>query len=352
MFERYTEAARRILFRGRYEAARRGNPFIETEHLLLGLLHQDRELALRLLGSEDAIAGVEVQISSPEPAAAASTAVDLPLSDECKRVLAYGAEEAERMRHRHIGTEHLLLGLLREEGSLAAQALREAGLELSLVREQIGGPSQGTPETAYDELHRLIAGLPPEQLEAAARALRSLKSGAAISASARFVSPAVGESGPAGALAGTLPGCGLFAQYTEQARRTIFFARYEASQFGTKAIESEHLLLGLMREHPRLAERLHRRDASAAEIRKEIEKRKPPGPKTPTSVDLPLSKECKRALAFAADEAHRMKHQQIGNEHVLVGLLREEKCLAAELLRARGVDLEEARKDLAQGGSA
>jgi ATP-dependent Clp protease ATP-binding subunit ClpC len=47
-----------------------------------------------------------------------------------------------------------------------------------------------------------------------------------------------------------------------------------------------------------------------------------------------------------------MKHQQIGNEHLLVGLLREEKCLAAELLRARGVDLEEARKDLAQGGSA
>src|SRR5580765_2329718 len=149
MFERYTETARRILFRGRYEAARRGNPFVETEHLLLGLLHEDHALALRLLRSEHAIAALEAQVRSPEPAAAAGTAVDLPLSDECKRVLAYGAEEAERMRHRHIGTEHLLLGLLREEGSRAAQALREAGLELSLVREQIGGQPQSMPATAY-----------------------------------------------------------------------------------------------------------------------------------------------------------------------------------------------------------
>jgi ATP-dependent Clp protease ATP-binding subunit ClpA len=257
-------------------------------------------------------------------------------------VLAYGAEEAERMGHRHIGTEHLLLGFLREEGSRAAQALREAGLELSLVREQIAGQPQ--PETAYDELHRLLAGLPPEQLEAAAQALRSLKAGA----SASLMSSSAGESRRASAI----PGYGLFERYTEQARRAIFFARYEASQFGTKAIESEHLLLGLLREYPRLAERLHSRDASASEIRQEIEKRKPPGPKTPTSVDLPLSMECKLAMTFAAEEAREMKHQQIGNEHLLVGLLREEKCLAAELLRARGIDLEEARKDLRQGGSA
>src|SRR5882724_1293850 len=188
MFERYTEAARRVVFRGRYEAAKCGSPFIETGHLLLGFLHHDHDLALRLFGSQQAVAALEAQIRSPETAAPISTSVDLPLSHECKRVLAYGAEEAERMGHRHIGTEHLLLGLLREPESRAAQALRQVGLELSLVREQISGQPQGMPETAYDELHRLIAGLPPEQLEAAARALRSLKTGASSAASARFVS--------------------------------------------------------------------------------------------------------------------------------------------------------------------
>jgi ATP-dependent Clp protease ATP-binding subunit ClpA len=357
MFERYTEAARRLVFIARHEAAKCGGPFIETEHLLLGLLHQDRDLALRLLGSEQEIDAVEGQIRCPEKPS--STSVDLPLSHESKRVLAYGAEEAERMKHRHIGTEHLLLGLLREEGCRAAQALREAGLELASVREQIAGQPQ--PETAYDELHRLVAGLPPEQLEAAARALRALKTGAPIGASARFVSSSAGQPGLE-----LLTGYGSFEGYTEQARRAIFFARYEASQFGTQTIESEHLVLGILHEHWRLAERLHRRKASAnrtleskastmaapSEIRKEIEQRKPPGPKTPTSVDLPLSIECQRAMTFAAEEARLMKHRHIGNEHLVVGLLREKKCLAAELLRAHGVDLEEARKDLRQGGSA
>jgi ATP-dependent Clp protease ATP-binding subunit ClpA len=346
MFERYTEAARRVIFFGRYEAAKCGSPYIETEHLLLGLLHQDHKLALRLLQSEQAIAALKEQVRSPETAAPISTSVDLPLSHESKRVLAYGAEEAERMGHRHIDTEHLLLGFLREEGSRAALALRGAGLELALIREQMAKQPQDTPQTTTEELHRLIDELPPEQRDAAAQALRSLKTGAPIGASARLVSSYVGESGTAGGAHG------FFAVYTEQARMTIFFARYEASQFGTKTIESEHLLLGLLREYPRLADRLHRGNASASEIRKEIEQRKPPGPKTPTSVDLPLSMECKRALMFAADQARQMKHPQIGNEHLLVGLLREEKCLAAELLRARGIDLEGARKDLAQGESA
>jgi len=345
------------VFFSRYEAARSGSPFIETEHLLLGVLREDRNLALRLLKSEQAIAAVKAQIGSLEAASRASTSVDLPLSHVSKRVLAYGAEEADRMRHRHIGTEHLLLGLLREEGSRAAQALREAELELSPVREQIAGEPQ--PETSYGELHRLIDGLAPEQLEAAAQALLALKTGTPIAASARL------ESSAGQPDLELLTGYGLFERYTEQARRAIFFARYEASQFGAEAIESEHLLLGILHENGRMAERLHRRKASASslleskastmtalsEIRKEIEKRKPPGPKTPASADLPLSTECSHAMTFAAEEARLMKHAHIGNEHLLVGLLREKKCLAAELLRAHRIHLEEARKDLEQSGT-
>lgn len=157
----------------------------------------------------------------------------------------------------------------------------------------------------------------------------------------------------------------MFERYTERARRVLFFARYEATQLGSTQIETEHLLLGLLHQHQHLSDRIHRLNAHASrtesrnsaiaalsEIRKEIELRKLTGPKTPPSVDLGLSEECKRAMAFAAEEAREMRHQHIGNEHLLVGLLREEKCLAAELLRARGIDLEEARKDLKQGGSA
>jgi hypothetical protein len=112
----------------------------------------------------------------------------------------------------------------------------------------------------------LIDELPPERRNAAAQALRSLRIGAATSVSARFVSSSAGESGTVRAISIGELGYGLFEQYTEPARRTIFFARYEASPFGSKAIESEHLLLGLLREHPRLADRLDRRNASASDI--------------------------------------------------------------------------------------
>src|ERR1700747_2917788 len=115
MFERYTEKARRVIFFGRYEASQFGSAYIETEHLLLGLLREDKALTRRFLGAT-AVETIRKEIEQhtvKNPSV--STAVDLPVSNECKRVLAYAAQEAERLAHKHIGTEHLMLGLLREE---------------------------------------------------------------------------------------------------------------------------------------------------------------------------------------------------------------------------------------------
>src|SRR5262249_34522120 len=66
-----------------------------------------------------------------------ATSIDLPLSKECKRILAYAAEEAERLQHRHIGTEHLFLGILRERNSGAAQILNGHGAQLEAIREEL-----------------------------------------------------------------------------------------------------------------------------------------------------------------------------------------------------------------------
>ncbi len=138
MFERYTEKARRVIFFARYEASQFGSPCIETEHLLLGLLREDKALANRFLRSSASVDSIRKQIEAHTTMREkVSTSVDLPLSHECKRVLAYGAEEAERLSHKHIGTEHLLLGLLREEKCFAADILHERGLRLSQVREEI-----------------------------------------------------------------------------------------------------------------------------------------------------------------------------------------------------------------------
>jgi ATP-dependent Clp protease ATP-binding subunit ClpC len=138
MFERYTEKARRVIFFARYEASQFGSPFIETEHLLLGLLREDKALTNRFLRSHTSVDSIRKQIEGHTAIREkVSTSVDLPLSHECKRVLAYAAEEAERLSHKHIGTEHLLLGLLREEKSFAAEILHERGQRLSTIREEL-----------------------------------------------------------------------------------------------------------------------------------------------------------------------------------------------------------------------
>lgn len=138
MFERYTEKARRVIFFARYEASQFGSPYIETEHLLLGILREDKALANRFLRSHAAVESIRKQIEGHATIGEkVSTSVDLPLSHQCKRVVGYGAEEAERLNRKHIGTEHLLLGLLREEKSFAAQLLGGQGLALESVREQV-----------------------------------------------------------------------------------------------------------------------------------------------------------------------------------------------------------------------
>ena len=145
MFERYTEKARRTIFYARFEASQFGSPYIETEHLLLGVLRENQEL-LRLLpvGSADSIRKQIEAHTRVRPKV--STSVDLPLSNEGKRVLAYAAEEAERLGHRHIGTEHLFLGLFREQGCFAAAILRERSLSLQPLRERFA--SSSNPDVA------------------------------------------------------------------------------------------------------------------------------------------------------------------------------------------------------------
>ena len=138
----------------------------------------------------------------------------------------------------------------------------------------------------------------------------------------------------------------MFERYTEKARRTIFFARYEASNIGSPYIETEHILLGLLREDKSLTNRFLRSHASVESIRRQIEQHATIREKISTSVDLPLSNECKHVLAYAAEEAERLAHNFIGTEHLLLGILREKVCFAAGLLRQFAVEADTVRKDV------
>jgi hypothetical protein len=168
MFERYTEKARRVIFFARYEASQYGSPYIETEHLLLGLLREDRALMKQfLVPPSDAASQIRAEIERHiPPRERIPTSIEVPLTSDSKKVLHFAAEEADRLAHRHIGTEHMLLGILRVEGSLAAQILQARGLKLAEIREQLpkdAGPAglktQPANHKALSTLEDFLSGL-------------------------------------------------------------------------------------------------------------------------------------------------------------------------------------------------
>ncbi len=136
----------------------------------------------------------------------------------------------------------------------------------------------------------------------------------------------------------------MFEKYTEKARRAIFFARYEVSQLGGQSIETEHLLLGLLREDKALFSRLLPASATAEEIRRQLEERTTVGEKIPTSAEVPLSSEVEEALKFAAEESTNLARRHVGTEHLLLGLLRTSDTTAEKVLRENDVTLSAVRQ--------
>ena len=139
MFEDYTERARRVLFFARYEAGQAGSPTVEPEHLLLALIREGRGLSARIferarVSPEEVRRAIESRTTRPE---ATSSGDDLPFSTSTNQVLEFAAQESDRLLHDYVGTEHLLLGVFREEQSLAASVLAERGLQINQVRDEI-----------------------------------------------------------------------------------------------------------------------------------------------------------------------------------------------------------------------
>jgi len=139
----------------------------------------------------------------------------------------------------------------------------------------------------------------------------------------------------------------MFEKYNEKARRALFFARYEASKLGSRVIESEHILLGILREgEEAVSEILLRFEVQAEDLRREIEGERVFVERISSTAELPLSEESKKILAYASHEAESMLHSAVGSEHLLIGILRVEVCLAARALVQSGMDLYTLREEV------
>lgn len=139
MFERFTERARKVMALANQEAQRFNHEYIGTEHILLGLVKEGSGVGanvLKNLGVDLHKVRVEVEKlvkAGPDMV----TMGKLPTTPRAKKVTEYAIEEARNLNHNYIGTEHLLLGLLREHDGVAAQVLMNLGLKLEEVREEV-----------------------------------------------------------------------------------------------------------------------------------------------------------------------------------------------------------------------
>jgi enamine deaminase RidA (YjgF/YER057c/UK114 family) len=148
----------------------------------------------------------------------------------------------------------------------------------------------------------------------------------------------------------------MFDRFTQSARRALFMAREEAARFVRTSIETEHLLLGVIRETENVPEKgitgliFARSQLSLDLIRKEVEGRirkgVPASDEVPFLGDIPFTAELKRVLQFAATEADRLQHDYIGTEHLVLGILREEKSAAASVLIEMGMRVNKVRDDV------
>ena len=165
MFERFTDRARRVVVLAQEEARMLNHNYIGTEHILLGLIHEGEGVAAKALESLGiALEGVRAQVEEIIGQGQQSPSGHIPFTPRAKKVLELSLREALQLGHNYIGTEHILLGLIREGEGVAAQVLVKLGADLNRVRQQVlqllsgyqgketaaaeGGRSEGTPSTS------------------------------------------------------------------------------------------------------------------------------------------------------------------------------------------------------------
>jgi uncharacterized protein (TIGR03435 family) len=140
----------------------------------------------------------------------------------------------------------------------------------------------------------------------------------------------------------------MFDRFTARALRVLFHARSQASELGATAIEPEHILLGVLHEGEGIGNGILARSVDLQILRNDIVGRVNGHQQVPKSDEIPFSDSCQHALEYALEEAERLSHSPVGTEHLLLGVLREEDSVAAEVLRARGLTFEGLREAIVE----
>jgi Clp amino terminal domain, pathogenicity island component len=325
-------------------------------------------------------------------------------TEQARQVVVLAQEEARILKHNYIGTEHILLGLLREQQSLAALVLKSLDMTVERVRAQVvqivgsgkeasSGQIPFTPRAKkvlelglrealtldHDDVatYHILLGLLREQEGVAARVLRDFGldvqevrdrvlaelDAAPDEGSPRRKKPAPEPSEERSSTVrdkllgrleqhhnneptGPAPAAtGMFQRFTERAKHVVVLAQEEARDLKHNHIGTEHILLGLLREEESLAARvLASLDVSVEEARAGVVGRV--GPEEVASGHIPITPRAKKVLELSLREALSLGHNYIGTEHILLGLAREGEGVANHVLLDFGADSQKVRNEV------
>jgi ATP-dependent Clp protease ATP-binding subunit ClpA len=315
----FTERVRKVLAMSREEAVALHHEYVGTEHILLGLLAEGEGVAAAALtalrADRDAIRRVVmdvVKVGKP----GRNIGPDLPYTSRAKKVLELAMTAARELNHSYVGTEHLLLGLLREEKGIAAQVLVDAGVTVDLAREEILR-LLGAPESDVSAARH--GGAPKAEPLPSPEAGPPPKSQPRIVARARSLPPADWA--------------------TDRAHAVLDRARLEAANRRSRHIEPEHLLYALLQEFEGMAATLLERlgvdrpaltQAASGAIEETL------ATDDRLGFEIPWSPQAETALRQAFYEARNVKERRVATDHLLLGLLLTENTAASRVLTEAG----------------
>lgn len=319
--ERFTQRTRRVLSLAQEAAERLQHRYIGTEHLLIGVMREEGGVAgrvMRDLGVD--IRRVEELVERMTPEGQRGWTGRLDLTPGTKKVLELAVDEARRLGHHYIGTEHLLLGLVRQSEGIAVDVLKRLNVKPEDVRRQVRRVLQESPVQRTRSAPSATSIVIPHSGE-----LAETQSSAASS----FDSP---TSSP------------RMERFTQKVQHVLALAQEEAERLQHSYIGTEHLLIGLIREDDTVARRtLEALGLDQHSITEAVERMILPGQRAPNT-QLDLAADAKKTLELAVDEARRMGHHYIGTEHLLLGLTRIADSRGSDVLKRLNVSPEEVRR--------
>src|SRR5438309_2537466 len=300
-FDRFNDRAKRVLALAQDEAVRFNHNYIGTEHLLLGLVREGEGVAAHVLNS------LGVELSKVRKAVefiigrgdATTSPSEITLSPRTKKVIEFAADEARKLGHSHVGTEHILLGIVREGEGIASGVLESLGVSLEKVR------------------HQVIATL--------------------------------GQQHPEQPTAQAPHPTGPFDRIDDRSKRVLALAQDEATQLGHRHVGTEHLLLGLLRmvgvavpDEP-LKRIFGELNVTLEQVYAGVAKAVPTQPRPTTASELTLTPRTMSVIEIAIGQADARNRHMVQPEHLLLGIAAEGQDVAWQVLMSLGVTAERVR---------